>query len=83
MLTRGQRGDFLAYMTGGTSGLWALGAVPGLLAAVVLGACGVGALANRRRVSGSDVTVDGHMESQLRLQYGNDAVGTYRANCSI
>lgn len=80
MLSKGQRDDFLTYMATGTVAMWALGGLPGLLAASVFGACGLGALANQLPAVTPTTDVDDRVQCQLRDQYGESAVENYRAN---
>ncbi|WP_417746700.1 hypothetical protein [Rosistilla oblonga] len=78
MLTKGQRDDFLAYFGTGAAVLFALGGVPIVAAAAVIGACGVGAVANRSRSLESATSNDDQIELQLRSEYGDAAVERYR-----
>ncbi|QDV12226.1 hypothetical protein CA51_21070 [Rosistilla oblonga] len=78
MLTRGQRDDFLVYMGTGAAALCALGGLPIVAAAAVVVGCGVGAVANRERTNESVTSIDDHVESQLRSDYGDAAVSRYR-----
>lgn len=80
MLTKGQRDDFLVYFGTGVAALCALGGLPIVAAAAVVVGCGVGAIVNRERTGKSDTSLDDHVESQLRADYGDAAVSRYRTN---